>query len=96
MRVIIPAEGMKPNGPCVGTIGFFDGVHRGHRHLIKQVREIAAANGMESMVITFDRHPREVLHSDFQPRLLSTFGEKKELLAQLSLIHISEPTRPST
>ncbi len=82
MRVIIPAEGMKPKGPCVGTIGFFDGVHRGHRHLIKQVREIAAANGMESMVITFDRHPREVLHSDFQPRLLSTFGEKKELLAQ--------------
>ena len=82
MRVITPADGMKSLGPCVGTIGFFDGVHRGHRHLIRQVMDVAAGKGMKSMVITFDRHPREVLHCDFRPPLLSTVGEKMELIAQ--------------
>lgn len=82
MRIITLADGMTPLRPCVGTIGFFDGVHRGHRHLIRQVMDAAAAEGIESTVVTFDRHPREVLRSDFRPRMLSTFGEKMELLAQ--------------
>lgn len=67
--------------PCVATIGFFDGVHRGHRFLIRQVMEEARRRGLESAVITFDRHPREVLHSDFQPRMLSTTDEKTALLS---------------
>ena len=38
---------------CVATIGFFDGVHAGHRFLIEQVKEVAAARGMRSALITF-------------------------------------------
>jgi riboflavin kinase/FMN adenylyltransferase len=67
--------------PCVATIGFFDGVHRGHKYLIDHVRAEAAEDGLESMVITFDRHPRQVLHSDYVPQLLSTTESKLILFA---------------
>lgn len=64
----------------VASIGFFDGVHRGHRYLIKTVMDSAARCGMQSTVVTFDRHPRLVLHKDFQPRLLTTADEKAALI----------------
>lgn len=67
--------------PCVATIGFFDGVHRGHKYLIDHVRAEATEDGLESMVITFDRHPRQVLHSDYVPQLLSTTESKLILFA---------------
>ncbi len=70
---------------CVVTIGFFDGVHRGHRLLIEQVRGAAAARGLESVVITFLKHPREVLQPGFHPELLTTCREKTELLASLGI-----------
>ena len=66
----------------VATIGFFDGVHRGHRFLIDRVIEEAQQSGMSSAVITFDRHPREVLQTDYQPDLLSTLDEKLLLLSK--------------
>ena len=50
--------------PCVATIGFFDGVHRGHRYLIEQVREVAAAHGFASGVVTFPVHPRKVVQPE--------------------------------
>lgn len=68
--------------PCVATTGFFDGVHKGHRSLIEQVQAEAAVSGLSSAVITFDSHPRQVLHSDFVPELLTTLPEKIELLRQ--------------
>ncbi len=67
--------------PCVATIGFFDGVHRGHRFLIKQVTDKAFLQGRRSAVITFDRHPRQVVKTDYKPLLLSTFREKMTLLS---------------
>ena len=67
---------------CVATIGFFDGVHRGHQFLIGQVCKQAKAEGMVAMVITFDHHPRQVLHNDNQPLLLTTTTEKLQLLEE--------------
>ena len=68
--------------PCVATIGFFDGVHRGHRYLIDGLKARAASvEGMQSTVITFDSHPRLVLHQDYRPRLLNTAAEKVERLS---------------
>ena len=43
--------------PCVATIGFFDGVHRGHQFLIHHLVETARKEGLQSTVITFDAHP---------------------------------------
>lgn len=75
-------EGITDVCPSVATIGFFDGVHRGHRFLINNVVKEAASRGLLSTVVTFDRHPRQVLGSDFQPRLLSTNEEKMLLLSK--------------
>lgn len=66
----------------VATIGFFDGVHRGHRYLIDKVIEMAHAHAQQSMVITFDQHPREVLQSDYQPQMLTTLNTKLRLLRE--------------
>ena len=64
----------------VATIGFFDGVHRGHQCLVSQVCELSHRLECASMLITFDRHPRQVLHADYVPQLLSTSEEKMRLL----------------
>ena len=73
------------NLPSVATIGFFDGVHRGHRFLIDQVRREAAARGLESAAVTFPVHPRQVLQSDYRPKLLTTPQEKLALLAETGI-----------
>ncbi len=70
----------KTDTATVATIGFFDGVHRGHRFLIEQVKDVAKENGILSMVITFDKHPRQVLNSEYMPQLLSTLSEKKRMI----------------
>lgn len=66
--------------PSVATIGFFDGVHRGHRFLINQVKEVAAQDGLCSSLITFPVHPRQVMQTTYRPQLLSSPQEKLELL----------------
>ena len=67
---------------CVATVGFFDGVHAGHRYLLQSVRDIARDEHKISVVITFDNHPRKVLHADFQPKLLTTLDEKISVLSE--------------
>lgn len=66
--------------PLCATIGFFDGVHTGHRFLIRQLKEWAKKTDTASAVITFSQHPRITLKSEFCPGLLTTTDEKIELL----------------
>lgn len=70
---------------CVATIGFFDGVHLGHRYLIEQVCEVADARGFASGVVTFPVHPRKVVQPEYRPELLTTCDEKVSLLAETGL-----------
>ena len=71
--------------PSVATIGFFDGVHRGHRFLINQVKEVAAKDGLYSALITFPVHPRQVIQTAYHPQLLSSPTEKLELLETMQV-----------
>lgn len=71
----------KKTGYCA-TIGFFDGVHRGHQYVINRLRTDAENHGLGSMVITFAQHPRQVLQKDFIPKLLTPAPRKIELLEQ--------------
>lgn len=79
MIVINDTQTIPPQG-MAATIGFFDGVHLGHRFLIDELKQTAAARNLPAAVITFPEHPRTVLHSDYQPKLLNSFEEKIELL----------------
>ena len=73
----------------VVATGFFDGVHTGHRHVIKQLTEAAAVRGDESMVVTFWPHPRNVLQKEARSlRLLTTLAEKKQMLHDLGVDHV--------
>lgn len=58
------------------TIGNFDGVHAGHRHLLKCVLELAREQGLTPAVLTFDPHPTKVVAPDRAPRLLSSIDER--------------------
>jgi riboflavin kinase/FMN adenylyltransferase len=62
------------------AIGFFDGVHRGHRYLIEQLKQYALSEKLPAAVITFPQHPRKVLQQDYQPKLLNTFDERMQQL----------------
>lgn len=73
--------------PCAATVGFFDGVHAGHRFLIEELKAIAKARNLRSVVVTFAIHPRKVLNAEFQPELLTPLSEK---LAQLQSTGIDE------
>ncbi|MBO4454049.1 MAG: riboflavin biosynthesis protein RibF [Paludibacteraceae bacterium] len=64
----------------IATIGFFDGVHKGHRYLIDQLHQIAQQRGLSPLVVTFRQHPRAVLQSDYVPQLLTTLDERLSLL----------------
>ena len=70
---------------CAATVGFFDGVHAGHRHVIGQVMELARQEGLRSCVVTFEKHPRQVVAPDFTPQLLTTLDEKLHLLDLLGV-----------
>jgi riboflavin kinase / FMN adenylyltransferase len=66
--------------PAVATVGFFDGVHLGHRAVLERTVEAAAERGARSVAITFDRHPREILTPGREPRLLTTVERKAGLI----------------
>jgi len=62
------------------TIGAFDGVHLGHQAVLRLVRELARARELSATVLTFDRHPAEVVRPNSAPCLLTTIDQKLELL----------------
>jgi riboflavin kinase / FMN adenylyltransferase len=78
----------KINNPVV-TTGTFDGVHLGHRQIIKRLRQVAENIGGETVLLTFYPHPRMVLFpDDHRLKLLSTQKEKIELLAKAGIDHL--------
>src|SRR5689334_21204853 len=80
----LPLEGTR--GAAV-TIGAYDGVHLGHRAVVASLTERARADGLDTVVITFDRHPAEVVRPDSAPRLLTDLGQKLELLESAGVDH---------
>lgn len=67
-------------GPSIVTIGVFDGVHRGHQAIIGRAVRQAEERGVRSAVITFDRHPLEVVRPGTQPRYLMSLDRRVETL----------------
>jgi riboflavin kinase/FMN adenylyltransferase len=65
-------------GPCALSIGNFDGVHAGHRKILRRVAALAREHGWKAAAMTFDPHPARVLTPARAPRLLSSIAERAE------------------
>src|ERR1041385_3562930 len=78
MRLFHGTDNAEIQRPTVLTLGVFDGLHLGHQLIMQTVVERARATGAVPTVITFDPHPRAVLHPESAPPLLQTFDQKIE------------------
>ncbi len=66
----------------IATIGFFDGVHKGHQFLFTHLRALAQERRLAPLIVTFDTHPRAVLDADYIPQLLTSREEREKHLSQ--------------
>jgi riboflavin kinase/FMN adenylyltransferase len=73
---------------AVLTIGTFDGVHTGHRQVIIRMKKRAAEVAGETVIITFDPHPRTVINASAGIQLINTLDEKIELLSDMGIDHL--------
>jgi riboflavin kinase/FMN adenylyltransferase len=78
MRLFHGTDNAEIQRPTVLTLGVFDGLHLGHQLIMRTLVERARAIGAVPTVITFDPHPRAVLHPESAPPLLQTFDQKIE------------------
>src|SRR2546421_1973175 len=85
MRLFHGTENADISRPTVVTLGVFDGLHIGHQLIMKTVVDRARAIGAVPTVITFEPHPRAVLHPESAPPLLQTFDQKIEALGGLGI-----------
>lgn len=87
MQVHININAIPSFKNAVITIGTFDGVHLGHQKIIEQLKKEAVAVKGEAIVITFDPHPRSVIHAH-DIHILNTIDEKIELLERAGVDHV--------
>jgi riboflavin kinase/FMN adenylyltransferase len=85
MELLRDLEGMALQQPSTISIGVFDGVHLGHRYLIGKLKQSARDAGHLAGLVTFDRHPDELLAPHKEIRYLTTLEEKVALLGELGL-----------
>ena len=86
MKVFTTIPNYPSENKSIVTIGTFDGVHLGHRVILKRMKEIAKKTKGKSVLLTFFPHPRYVLHKDNQDmKLITTLQEKQDLINQAGL-----------
>lgn len=88
MRVYNSLSSYKNEKPSVVTIGTFDGVHLGHKAILKQLFNVAEEEGLESVLLTFFPHPRMVLQKESSVKLINTISERKEIIEQTGVSNI--------
>jgi riboflavin kinase / FMN adenylyltransferase len=75
-------------GPCAITIGNFDGVHRGHRQILRRVAALARQEDWKSAVLTFHPHPSKLVAPASAPRLLTTLEERAQIILEQGIDEI--------
>jgi riboflavin kinase/FMN adenylyltransferase len=86
MRIFRAVEEIPTDlGPTVVSVGNFDGVHCGHKQVLKEVVQRARAVGAKAVGVTFDPHPVRILRPDVAPKLITPQPRKEALLAECGL-----------
>lgn len=84
----------------VAAIGTFDGVHRGHRSVLRVLSDYAQEKNMEPVAITFDRHPLSLIDARREPKALTPLWKKRKLLKEVGaspmVLEFNEPLRSTT
>jgi len=82
------AETPRDFGPCAITVGNFDGVHAGHRKILRRVVALAREEGWRAAALTFDPHPTKLLAPASAPRLLTTLDERARMILEQGIDQI--------
>lgn len=85
MQIFYSIKDLKKNKNTVLTLGTFDGIHPGHLKIIGRLVSCSKEKGCRNVVITFYPHPRTILGNDNSVKMLTTQGEKIELLEKLGV-----------
>ena len=85
MKVVKSVQEYNSNKQSIVTIGTFDGIHLGHQKILKNLVKESKKYNLESLVLTFENHPRKILDKDFQLKLLTTNKEKIEILEKIGI-----------
>ena len=88
MQVYWNTESLPLFKNAVVTIGTFDGVHTGHQRVLGQLKKVAHENQGETVIVTFDPHPRTIVNRASGLRIINTTREKIELLEQTGIDHL--------
>ena len=89
MKIYNSINDFKPTFRPIITLGTFDGVHIGHKHILNQMNKISQIEKGQSVLITFNPHPRHVLYPENKElKLINTIEEKTEHLKQENLAHL--------
>lgn len=88
MKIVYGFDSLPKMRRPVATLGSFDGVHCGHRILLDEVARLAAETGGDSVVLTFEPHPRITLHNDEGLKLLTSLEEKAWLLERCGIDYV--------
>ena len=86
MVVLRAADALPTDVRSAVTIGVYDGVHAGHRWLLRKLRRYADRDGMPVVVVTFDPHPLRLLRPVAAPRMLTTIDQRLRLLEATGLV----------
>jgi len=83
MRIFRSLDETPPDfGPSALTIGNFDGVHYGHRRILRRLLEVGTARGWKASVLTFDPHPTRVVAPERAPRLMTSPDQRIGLMSE--------------